>query len=299
MESKASTAIVGLFVLLLGVAMVASLFWLFGGGRGDTKTYLVYMKESVSGLVQDAAVKYRGVDVGSVTRLALRSDDPEVVVLTLQVEPGLPIKEDTRATLEFQGLTGLAFINLIGGSREAPMLTVKPGERYPVIESAPSLFARLDTGLTDLINSLTEMSNEVTGKLDAVDQEGLARTLGNLERISGTLAARSEELDAAAEDAAELFDNAARASERFPALVDTLETLALDWRTTSREVRDLATVGRGEIQRASGQVSGDAQVLTNDLRRLVSRLDRVVAELELDPSAVLYGRGSESSGPGE
>jgi ABC-type transporter Mla subunit MlaD len=120
-----------------------------------------------------------------------------------------------------------------------------------------------------------------------------------LERLSGTLAARSEEIDAATADAARLFDNAARASDQFPALVDTLEMLASDWRTTSREVRDLATAGRGEIERASGQVTGDVQVLATDLRRLVSRLDRVVSELELDPSTVLYGPSVKSAGPGE
>lgn len=299
MESKPAYAIVGLFVLLLGVAMVASLFWLFGGGRGDTLTYRVYMKESVSGLTEDAAVKYRGVDVGRVARIRIRPDDPEIVVLTLEVEPGLPVKEDTRATLEFQGLTGLAFINLIGGSREAPMLKVKPGEQFPVIESAPSLFARLDTGLTDLIRSLTEVSNQISGQLDALDEETIARTLGNLETISGTLAARSQELDSAAQDAAQLFDNAARASERFPALVDTLESLAGDWRTVSHEVRELATTGRSEIQHTSGQISGDVQVLSGDLQRLVARLDRVVAELEMDPSAVLYGRDATKAGPGE
>jgi phospholipid/cholesterol/gamma-HCH transport system substrate-binding protein len=254
------------------------------------------MTESVSGLTEDAAVKYRGVDVGRVAKIRIRPDNPEIVVLTLQVEPGLPVKEDTRATLEFQGLTGLAFINLIGGSKESAMLREKPGDQFPVIESAPSLFARLDTGLTELIQSVTKVSAELTGKLDAIDQASLARTIGNLERVSGTLASHSDQL---AEDTAHLIDNAARASDRFPALVDTLETLAVDWRTTGREVRELATTGRAEIQRTSGQVSGEVQVLSTDLRRLVSRLDRVVAELEMDPSTVLYGRPKDSPGPGE
>jgi phospholipid/cholesterol/gamma-HCH transport system substrate-binding protein len=299
MESKASTAIVGLFVLLLTVAMVASLLWLLGAGRGPTVMYTVHMKESVSGLTQDAVVKYRGVDVGRVADIEIASDDPEIVTLTLAIQPGVPVREDTRATLEFQGFTGLAYINLIGGSREAPKLTVRPGEEFPVIESAPSILARFDTGLSELIANLNETTKQLSGALDGVDQATIARTLGNLERLSGTLAARSEEIDAATRDAARLFENAARSSDRFPALVDSLEHLAKDWRDAGREVEQLASAGRREIERTSGQVSGDVQLLAQDVRQLVARLDRVVAELELDPSAVLYGRGDETAGPGE
>ncbi len=299
MEPKGSRAVVGLFVLLLGVAVVATILWLVGYGRGTHETYLVYMTESVSGLVQDAAVKYQGVDVGRVAQIGLRENDPETVQLTLEVAPSTPVREDTRAQLEFQGLTGLAFINLVGGSRESPPLRRKAGEPHPVIESTPSILARLDTGVSGLIVSLKETSDRMSGVLGAVDREALSNTLESLERVSGALAAHSDALERGAEDASRLFANAAKASERLPELVTKMEGLAGEWTAASEGVQELAATGRAELSRASNQVTGETQALAEDLRRLVGRLDRVVAELESDPSVVLHGRGQAKPGPGE
>jgi phospholipid/cholesterol/gamma-HCH transport system substrate-binding protein len=299
MEPKGSNAVVGFFVLVLGVAAVATILWLAGYGRGSHETYLVRMKESVSGLVEDAAVKYRGVDVGRVAVIGLRPDDPETIELRLEIDPRTPVREDTRAQLEFQGLTGLAFINLVGGSRDARPLGTPPGEEFPVIESVPSLLARLDTGVSGLIVSLQEASDQLSGTLEAVDRESLARTLEGLDRVTASLASRSGEIEKGAADASRLFANAAKASERLPELVTRMEELSVEWSEASANVKDLAATGREELSNASSQVSSETQLLTEDLRRVLSRLDRVVAELELDPSVVLYGRDPERRGPGE
>ncbi|MGH2570154.1 MAG: MlaD family protein [bacterium] len=299
MESKVSFAIVGLFVLLLGVAMVSSLFWLFGGGGGPTATYVVETTESVSGLTQNAAVKYRGVDVGRVANIAIHPHDPEIVVLTLEVAPTVPVREDTRAQLEFQGLTGLAFVNLIGGSKGSPPLIRKRGEDVPRIEAVPSILTRLDTGVSGLLVSLTETSDRLGATLEAVDREALARAIADLEKVAGALAARSDEIDGAARDAARLAANGARATERLPELVEELEDLAKEWRSTGVEVRELAVSSRDQIDRTSSRVQGEVSVVSTELRTLIARLDRVVAELEGDPSAVLFGRGETAPGPGE
>jgi phospholipid/cholesterol/gamma-HCH transport system substrate-binding protein len=298
MESKASFAIVGLFVLLLGVAMVSSLFWLFGSGRGPTTTYVVETRESVSGLTENAAVKYRGVDVGRVARIAIHPENPEIVVVTIEVAPDVPVREDTRAQLEFQGLTGLAFVNLIGGSKDSPPLRKKRGEYSPRIQSVPSILTRLDTGVSGLLVSLTETSDRLGATLEAVDREALGRAIADLEKVAGALAARTAEIDGAARDAARLAASGAQASERLPALVEELEEVAREWRSTGVEVRELAVSSREQVNRTSSRVEGEVSVLSTELRSLIARLDRVIADLEGDPSAVLFGSGAEP-GPGE
>jgi phospholipid/cholesterol/gamma-HCH transport system substrate-binding protein len=299
MEAKGSYVLVGLFVLLVGVAMIASLFWLAGWGRGTEQVYLVLMEESVSGLTVDAPVKYRGVDVGRVTSLDLRPDDPEVVQLTLSVDPSTPILVDTRAQLEFQGLTGLAFVNLIGGTRGAPRLGVKPDQEYPVIQSAPSILARLDTGVSQLLVSVTETSVRVADLLEEVDREQLANVIANLDRLTRTLADSAEGLGGAIANAERFMDSAAEVGERLPALVDEIDGLAKDWRAASVEIRAGAAAGGEGVQRMTEEVAVSAQLLTADLRRLVDRLDQVVMELEEDPSMFIYGRSVGSRGPGE
>lgn len=299
MEPKGSTAIVGFFVLLFGVGIVASVLWLSGSGRGPQEVYVVRMKESVSGLSTNAAVKYRGVDVGSVTHLGFSDADPAIIELTLTIDEKTPVREDTRAMLEYQGFTGLAFVNLVGGSKESPQLSRHSGERYPVIESAPSLFNRLDESVTTLLASLTETSDRIANVLETIDSESLDRTIGNLEKLTGALEKRSAEIDASTVNAARLFRNAAVASEDLPALVASFEKLTREWNATGTEVRVLAQEGRTDLQRASTEVTASVDGLTADLQQLVRRLDRVVGDLETDPSSVLFGPAPNKKGPGE
>ena len=98
---------VGLFIALLGAALLAGVLWLSRTDyRGVYDRYYTYMDESVSGLSNDSSVRYHGVDVGRVKEIVLNPDNPEQVRLALDLVRGTPVKEDTFAVLETQGLDG-------------------------------------------------------------------------------------------------------------------------------------------------------------------------------------------------
>jgi len=105
-------AVVGLFVLVLGAALIAVVLWLASGGAFKQKydLYLAIEDESVAGLSMNAPVKYNGVDVGKVRDIRLEPGNPERVNLLFAIERGTPIKEDTVAVLKTQGLTGIAYV---------------------------------------------------------------------------------------------------------------------------------------------------------------------------------------------
>ena len=152
MEPKVNYTLVGLFVALLGTALLAGVVWLSRTDyRGVYDRYYTYMTESVSGLSADSAVKYRGVDVGRVKEITLNPENPEEVRIALDLVRGTPVKVDTVAVLETQGLTGISTVNLTGGSRDAPPLAAKPGEKFLVIQSRPSFFFRLDLALSRVL----------------------------------------------------------------------------------------------------------------------------------------------------
>ena len=117
-ETKVNYALVGAFVLALGAALVAGALWLAAGGAWQKKydTYLAVEDESVAGLNLDAPVKYNGVDVGKVQAIHLDRINPQRVNLLFSIERGTPIKEDTIAVLKTQGLTGIAYVELNGGT---------------------------------------------------------------------------------------------------------------------------------------------------------------------------------------
>ena len=205
MEPKVNYIVVGAFVVLLGTAVLAGILWL---GKTDLRDahdrYDAYMRESVAGLSVDSTVKYRGVDVGRVKAIALNPDNPEEVRLSLDILRGTPIKTDTIAVLETQGLTGLARINLTGGSRDAPPLQAQPGQEYPVIKTGPSLFFRLDEaisrllsekGLTKLLSDLDQLAKAASEVIDEENRTRLKQTLKDLSDVAQTVASHKEQLD--------------------------------------------------------------------------------------------------------
>ena len=152
MENRLSYILVGLFVILLLGAGVFSIVWLGNySEKGTFKFYKVATKESVSGLNDKAPVKLRGVQVGEVRTITINPQNAEEVLVIIRIEEATPVKEDTYALIEAQGITGLSYIQLQGGTNESPNLkTGIRSEEYGIIHSRPSTFSRLDKTITSL-----------------------------------------------------------------------------------------------------------------------------------------------------
>lgn len=195
MNPKVNYLAVGAFVILLLLATIFFSLWLaFGLNNAERKIYLIDMAESVSGLTTDSAVKFNGVDVGNVTNIAL-GQDPSHVIIKISINANTPISLDTRATLISQGLTGLSYIGLSGGSRESPPLLAKPGQAYPVIQANPSLLLRLDSSLRKLTNSMEKMTNSVDYLLREENQRSVTHILQHLDQVTQVWADRSHDVD--------------------------------------------------------------------------------------------------------
>lgn len=152
MENRLSYILVGLFVFVLLATGIFSILWL---GRyseeGTFKFYKVNTKESLSGLNDKAPVKLSGVVVGEVKGVTINPDNAEEVTVIIKIKENTPIKEDTYALIEAQGITGLSYINLRGGTNEANNLkTSTKYEEYGIIPSHPSTFSRLDKTITSV-----------------------------------------------------------------------------------------------------------------------------------------------------
>jgi phospholipid/cholesterol/gamma-HCH transport system substrate-binding protein len=278
MESKVNFAAVGLFVLTLGALLIGGVLWLSGGKSYGKSydTYLVYMSESVSGLSLDAPVRYRGVQVGRVRRIELAPGNAELVKLTLDVERGTPVKQDTVAVLQVQGLTGIAHVDLSGGSRNSPPLKAGPEEEYPVIHTGPSLMLRLDTAVTALLTNLNRSSENINALLDQENRAALRHTLANLERLSGALAgAELPQLLHRLQRSADAFDRMANETARAGAsTADTVDSVRVEALPEAR------------------QAIAELRELTASLRRFSEALDR-------NPGMLLQGKENLKPGPGE
>jgi len=308
METKVNLAVVGSFVLVLGIALIGGVLWLGSGKsfRVAYDTYLVYMSESVSGLSPDAPVRYRGVQVGRVRKIALAPNDAEKVQLTLDIERGTPIKQDTFAVLQSQGLTGIAHVELSGGSRDSPRLSATPNEEYPVIASGPSLMLRLDTQVSALLTNLNRSSERFNALLDDRNRRVLGQTLANLEVVSHTLADRAAAINEGVTDAARTMQNTVRLTGELSQLIERVRRSADAFdRMTDEGARAGASAARAmESARVgmnafSGETLPEAQTLVGELRSLTVSLKRLSDELDRDPSMLLRGKAPARRGPGE
>lgn len=314
MGGKVNYTLVGLFVLLLGAGFIATVLWLTARtDAAEYDTYVAYFSESVSGLNPKASVKYRGVEVGRVDRIALDRDNPERVQLLLAIEQGTPVKEDTVAILSTQGITGLAYVELTGGSREAPMLAAAPGEPWPEIKTGPSLLVRLDTAVTTALTQLSEVaqsfdqiSERLLALLDADNQRAIAGTLANVESITGGLAGRMDELGRGLEELKVVLENTARASAGLPEVMRQaqagIETVKASAASIDRLARDLDGVvvdGGAEMNRLTRETLAPLGPLLAELQRLVGALNRFTQDLEHKPNLLLLGRPAPAPGPGE
>ena len=314
MTPKSSYVLVGLFVLMLGVALIGGVLWLSTGGPPkDYDFYLSYMTESVSGLSIDAPVKYKGVNVGRVRDIRLNPENPEEVRLLLVVLQGTPINAETRATLEVQGLTGVANVNLSGGGADSQPLLKSPGELYPVIESRPSLLVRLDDTVSELLGNLIETSARLNEVLNEENRETIGQTLANVENLTGELSRKSGQVDKLLAELSATLGNVRRATEDFPVLVEKLERGAVSFESmaaafsdtgrnlevTSADLARTVSVAGRDLRNFTAGALPETEVLVTELRATARNMRRMSERLQSDPSMLLFGPPDPKPGPGE
>lgn len=330
METRAHHLLVGSFVIIVVLGLLGFVIWLAKIDIDrEFAQYTIYFEGSVSGLSTASTVLYNGIRVGSVTAIELDPDDPGRVEVTIEVAATTPIRADTVATLELQGITGVSLVALSGGSRDSAELAARPGERHPVIDSVPSQFQRLFAGAPQLISTAIQLIEQATKLFSDQNLASLAAILGDAQVLSRELAASSGALGSiidsieqtstgirSATEAlngliASLDDEVAAISDETKATLATLRgTLAGVDAFVDGDVGELLSEVRAaarSVTRVSDQINGlvgDARQpiadfsneglyeisgLITDMRQLLESLSRLSEQLESDPAQFLFG----------
>lgn len=272
METNVNYKLVGAFVLILTTALVFAIIWLSSGFSWEIySTYLVYMQESVAGLTPDSPVEYNGVTVGAVKKVALNTKNPQLVELTLNIETNIPITRGTTATLNTRGITGITYIALKDKSDDLRPLEKLPGQKYPVIKTAPSLFLRLDTALSQFMKDFRQVSASFQKVFDDQNQQSLKQILLNLQTLTASLANNNHKLDL-------ILDNTAMASKQLtPFIQSSIGTMKV------LETQTLPATYR----------------LISNLDEISQTMSQVANELKQNPSILIRGSAQPTLGPGE
>lgn len=314
MQPKLSYTLVGLFVLALGAALAAGVIWLAAGQNDQSLvTYVAYMHESVSGLNREAPVKYRGVEVGQVRDIALDHDDPRRVRLLLDLREGTPVKTDTLAILATQGITGIAYVDLTGGSREAPLLKPRAGKPYAEIPTGPSLLVRLDQAVSTLLTDmgraaedLSSVAERVNRLLDDTNQQAITHTLQHVDTVTGALAGNVDAVGESLQDASRIMRNSVAVSAELPQLISRVDrsvagaqdAIAAITRAASRVDVAVQETQQALLDTSAGTLD-QVRILLSELQDLTRSLQRSSQEFDRNPNILLFGRPQSPPGPGE
>ena len=218
--------------------------------------------------------------------------NPNKVVAIIEVDARTPIKEDSVAQLELSGLTGVAFIQITGGSEDSAPLEARPGQDYPIIRAAPST-------LQDLLKSGPETlqsANQLIRDLNTVvseNQKSIAEALDNMNTISGALAGSSADMSRAIKQLSEASVHLNSMSRNADALLkDDVRLFLTDAREAAHSYRLVAEELEAILKQGGpGIGAGMAQLpqLVAETRALVASLERVASRAQDDPARFLIG----------
>ncbi len=315
MENKAHAFAAGVFVLVVTALLLGMVMWLMRDTVSTTR-YEMTTTEAVTGLQPQAAVRFKGVAVGKVLDIDFDPAKPGNVLVEIAVDRDAPVTQSTFATLAFQGVTGLSFVQLDddGSSTQPPAAGPNGAPRIPLRPNALGQLQDMASELVEKVGQATDRINQMLGPDNQAALTGALTELGAAAKSLNQLAANTDktiqsQFGPGKADISALI-------KQTSGTLSTIEKSASQVRVTPANLD--TTVG--ELSKGVERVTGPGGVvdrmgegastvtsttlpriqnLTEDASRTIRRLDRIANSLGDNPQAFIYGSGRVPPGPGE
>jgi phospholipid/cholesterol/gamma-HCH transport system substrate-binding protein len=311
METKAHHALVGLFTVLLAAAMGFFALWLSKTSfDNEYALYDIVFDGPVRGLRESGEVRFNGIQVGEVTDLEL--DDQSRVIARVRVLVQTPVRVDSFAQLEPQGLTGLSYILISGGSPEAQRLYSPAGRQPPKIFARRAQLEGLFEGSEDVLDAAQTALFRLSALLSEQNVTEVSETLSNIRELTERLSAEEALIDemrgavTQINTAAGDISEAAGAMQSFAvtaeAFLNNEMTIAVNNTSAAAISTDLAAQNTNQLMLtlqpaiedfANGGIQ-DLNRAASDLRTLIATLERIATEIEQNPGAFVAGSPRET-----
>ena len=307
MENKAHALAAGAFLLFVGAMLVALAMWLTRD-TGVRRVYEMSTREAVSGLQPQAAVRYRGIDVGKVVHIGFDPQTTGNVLVRIAVDDRAPITKSTFATLGYQGVTGLAFVQLDDEGESKEQLA-GDASNPPRIPMRPGLLSRLtDQGIA-IMAQAQETMGRVTRLLSPENQTALIATITSLGAASDGINKAAGGVNTAAADASKTLRALEATSTEIAKTAAAATTTAAEFGKTARRISDKggALDEFGDTTRAFVSTANTFNATTlprvhrvsDDTSIAVRQATRAFNAFSDNPQSLIYGGGPIAPGPGE
>jgi phospholipid/cholesterol/gamma-HCH transport system substrate-binding protein len=270
--------------------------------KDDYTKYFVRFSGSVAQLRGDSSVLFGGIPVGRVADVRIDPDNSELARVDIRVRNGTPIREDSKASMELQGITGGVALQISRGSRNAALL--KPGQE---IISAASPLEKLATKLPTLLDQASKVADRLNAMLSDDNQKAFTQAIQNMQQLTASLNEATKNVPATVTAAQTAMQKLGNASDQFDKLGTQLQGTATNLQgsvqhTTqdiSKAAQNLANAAnqltamldenRAPLKQFTGSALYQATGLVSDLRQLVSSMSRIAQQIERDPARFLLG----------
>ena len=300
MERNANYALVGFASLMLFIGLIVFGVWLARlQFHKDYQLYDILFTGPVRGLSEGGEVHFNGIKVGEVIKIALDKADPTKVIARARITSDVPIRTDSFATLEPQGITGVSYVDITAGTNGKALLKdTVPFGSVPILKSKNGALSSLLEGSGTVLNATVEALNRVNRVLSDDNIKSLNSTLQNIQVVTTEIKNQKQLLA----DADQTVKSINQTAQSIKQLSDNTDQLVNgDGKRTLRELADAAeqvkeaTVqARGMVQRLDGPTTQFATTglpqLTStivSLRQTAESLDRLVSEIEQNPRALV------------
>lgn len=271
METRANYTMVGGFVIIFVIAIVAFIMWIANVDFSRNATeYDIYFSRSVTGLKEGGTVLYRGVPVGTVRLVALDSENVEKVRVTIVVDKGVPIKEDAFASLELQGITGVAYIQLNGGTSQARTLRPARGQIRAVIPTRSSVLEEVTASLPAVLHEVSKTLEELRPFFGEENRKAFSETLKNINTITKALAPEQGK------------------ENNIQDLVASMKQGTKEFRQMIGEMKSLLTENRASIHNFTGDGLPALTQFLKEGKDTLTTIRRIGESLERSPSRFIY-----------
>ncbi len=309
MESESRYALVGAFTLAIIAA--ASLFTLWLGQVSFDQEYAEYdvvFEGPVRGLSKSGEVRFNGIKVGEVTNLGLDKADPNnIVVARIRIFAETPIKQDSYAQLEPQGITGLSYIQINGGSANSPPVKKAPDELYATIPSRQAQLDELFAGADDLLLAANTALVRINVLFSTKNMNALSNVLDNMDLVTTRLAAEDalfSDFGAMIRSAGLAADEAAKAAEAVQALsrsgeevlADDARKMVLAFTDAATQLGEASTKANALMDQVSDPLAefsteglGELTLMLTQMRSLTQTLEQVMEEIDRSPGEFFAG----------
>lgn len=220
METRSNNVLVGGIVLVLLGVIVAFGIWMAGNNGADEKRFDILFKTSVDGLAKGSQVTFSGVPVGKVDDIAVMPDQPELIRVRIAVKKDTPVLQGTTATI-VGSFTGVSTLTLDGAVTGAPPIDQPGPFGLPLIPPKAGGLGAILNNAPALLDRLTALTERLTDLLNPQNQRAISNTLAHIDKLTGALANRSDDIAATLADAHVAIVQAGEAAQKFGELADT------------------------------------------------------------------------------